>query len=313
MNRQPEKNDIKSSGNGDFHEEKTSSFSSCISPESLSAYADKEYILTSEEKEHLAHCIHCREKLIFLQKLNHTLHTLLQQQCPEKFVDLMSEKVRYRIKKEEKFSRKQKLRFSPRKMFFHAAAALVLFSLIAYLVMDNPDEAVIPILPQQLISYDNPVEKPFGITENAPYDPVRSSSNIDIRNLVTVSTSAEPVKFFPSMGKPVKEKPLSIPENVKQVWLYDKKIYSDPAKQLEKFLAEKAGRNNVKSHPDKEEKNLVFTVKTTRKGAIYLVRFLAAKNFQLLSPVQPQPEQNLFYGKGDEKTVMQLYFMPMKN
>ena len=75
---------------------------------------------------------------------------------------------------------------------------------------------------------------------------------------------------------------------------------------LKKYIENKKAKKQ-------KELDIVNTVITTKKGAVRLVRFLAEKGFRLITPMQPQPEQKYFFGKGDEKTVMELQFLPSKD
>ena len=192
----------------------------------------------------------------------------------------------------------------------------LLFSLIAYLVMDNPNENILPLPEEKISSIPSAGKQEQSPSSTpSPYFQLAKmpSSNVDIRNLAVLSSSADPVEFLQSMDTRRKEKVVSIEKNVKQIWLYDTKKHPVFSEGMEKSLIERAGRKNVKRISGTNRNAPAYTVITTKKGAVRLVRFLAEKGFRLITPMQPQPEQKYFFGKGDEKTVMELQFLPSKD
>ena len=145
--KSPVENGTFSTGKNRKTESEPSPLCSYISRESLSAFADGEYILTAEEKSHLENCVCCQKELDQIRKLSCILHKSLQKECPAELVDIMAEKVRERIKREKKSARKRSLHFSFRHFLLHAGFLVLLFILAAYLLVDNPNEEV--FLPQE--------------------------------------------------------------------------------------------------------------------------------------------------------------------
>lgn len=291
--------------------ERQETSSSCIDTESLSAFLDGEYTFTAEEKAHLEKCPFCQKELALFKKFDDSLQKALRVDCPDELVGLMVEKVRIKTKEESRKEGKKFLRFSPGRTILHAAASLLLFSLIAYLLMDNPNLAY-DTFREETIS-----EKDALYTNSSPEEKSMVSSlpaaNIDIRNLVAVSSGNPSFRFLSSRQVSDETKPVVIPDKVKQLWLYDKAKYKDPSSALEKLLAEKANKNSIKKLISKENNSIDFSITATRKSAVILVRHLAAKGLRLVTPVQPQPEQHLFYGNGNEKTLLLFSFLPEKS
>lgn len=281
----------------------------CISSANLSSFADGEYILNEQEKHHLQNCSFCQKTLEDFKKLSQALHDSLQEECPPEFVNIMSERVQHLIRLEEKNNNKKKKRlfFSSGRTFVHAAAAIMLFSFILFLLTDNGGDGF-PENPEILSQEASaaPAVKnavPAGNTSSA-------SGKVDIRNIVPVSVSSDPVHFLVSTNDQAGKYPVHIGKEVHQLWLYDKKDVKES--DIQKLLTGLAGKDSVVKTPAGSSGKISFTITATRKKAVLLVRKLASEKFRLLSPVPPQPEQKYFYGTGDEKTILKLNFLPSK-
>ena len=275
----------------------------CISSANLSSFADGEYLPDEEEKRHLQNCTCCQKTLEDFKKLSNVLHDTLQEECPPEFINIMSERIQQRIRHEEKYNKKKKkLFFSSKRTFIHAAAAIMLFSFVLYLLTDNGGEGF----------PENPEEIQRESTEIPAKENIAASGGVDIRNILPVSHSSAPVHFLVSVKDQKDKFPALIGKEVTQVWVYDKGEKRITSSYIHKILASAAGKESIKNTTaaGSSAGKFSFTVTTTGKKAVLLVRTLAAVKFQLLSPVQPQPEQKYFYGTGDEKTVLKLDFLP---
>ena len=278
---------------------------SCIAAESLSAYADGEYVLSPEEEAHLEKCAFCRKELEFLRKLNEALGKALHEECPPALIDLMSEKVRERIRNEKKFQRKKKLFFSPARILLRAAAAVAVFFFAVYFLVDNPNEGgFFSSFRRKPVSGEKGSAAQTGVASQET-----AGTNVDIRNLVAASSDSSPVRFLSANAPKGEEKPALIGEKVSQLWLYDKAKAGKALSEAKKLLA--AAAENGRYRQEKTQlADDTFVLVTTRKKAVILVRALAAIGFKLVSPDQPQPEQKVFFGSGEEKTVITLSFLP---
>ena len=58
------------------------------------------------------------------------------------------------------------------------------------------------------------------------------------------------------------------------------------------------------------ERGLRVNLQLTRQQCVLLTRLLAARQFQLVSPTQPQPEQRLFAGTGREPVEYEAVLLP---
>ncbi|MBP5182365.1 MAG: hypothetical protein J6331_04990, partial [Lentisphaeria bacterium] len=151
-------------------------------------------------------------------------------------------------------------------------------------------------------------EKNEAVQRSVP-SPETAGTNVDIRNLVAASSDSSPVRFLSANAPKGEEKPALIEEKVSQLWLYDRAKAGKELSQVKKLLAAAAEKGLYR----KEKTQLAddtFILVTTRKKAVILVRALAGIGLKLVSPAQPQPEQKVFYGSGEEKTVMILSFLP---
>lgn len=104
----------------------------CIAAEDLSASTDGEYVFSAEELSHLSRCEKCRALLESFRQQNSLLQKALNKEVPPSIPYLMQEKVRERLKAEEKLCRKRGLHFSPGRLLFHSIFLVVIFLLAAY-------------------------------------------------------------------------------------------------------------------------------------------------------------------------------------
>lgn len=293
----------------------------CLSPEKLSAQLDGEYVFSPEEEQHLAECRRCSDYYRSCKILNEKLSAALDVDCPGNALERIRKSVADQTWKREK----QQKRIIPFgkivNVFLRTAATVLLVGCVsAILLRDTPTGEDIlaflsfsPETKQDKIVIYPPISNSSATLSVAP-EPYKSfnKGGIDIRQTRPVAAGEMlPIEF---MGRKQSEKPemvALIQPQVKHVWLTASGM--DPV-TLEKDFREILNSlsiplNNVKLSVTPEG-TLRVNAEMNRYQLVLLVRSLAARGLQLVSGVQPQPEQKLFSGSGREISEYEAVLMP---
>ena len=136
---------------------------------------------------------------------------------------------------------------------------------------------------------------------------------VDIRNL-RLAAAGDPAAFRftePAAASVKAEHAAEIPETVKHVWLFNSAGKTDTIEKPFRNALETAGipldQVRISVTP---ERGLRVNLQLTRRQCVMLTRQLAAQQFQLVSPTQPQPEQHLFAGTGEELVEYEAVLLP---
>ena len=279
----------------------------CLSLGNLSAELDGEYHFSPAEQQHLAHCERCRNLYESFRVIDDAVTRSLAVNCPRDAAFRIRKNVNRRLDRLAPMNEHRPIRFTA--LAAKAAAAVVFAAMAGYLIfIDNPyfDKTPDPqaSMPSAAaVKKTAPAEK-----ELAPLLP----SGVDIRNL-RLAAAGEPAafRFIEPDAAPVKaENAAVISAAVKHVWLFDSARKAQTESLLRNAL-EKAGipleQVRIAVTP---ERGLRVNLQLTRQQCVMLTRLLAAQKFQLVSPVQPQPEQQLFAGTGREPVEYEAVLLP---
>ena len=278
----------------------------CLSAENLSAELDGEYVFSPEEQAHVQNCPRCRSLYESYRVIDDAVTRSLMVNCPKSACVRIREGVDREL--DMLAPRHEPIRFAS--LAAKAAAVIVIAGLAGYLIfMDNPysgELAETEMRPVPAVTAEvRPDTAPQPVAENPP--------GVDIRNLqLTATGDPLPVQFLePSAAKVKAENVALIPNRVKHVWLVDPSWKSEQLEKLLRSGLSEAGipLKNVQLTLS-EKDGLRAKMLLTRLQAAVLTRFLAARSLALVSPDQPQPEQKLFAGTGNETLEYEAVMIP---
>ena len=283
----------------------------CISAENLSAELDGEYHFSREEQDHLDHCPRCRNLYDSYRVVDDALSRTLMTNCPPAAAYRIRKKVNRRLDQLAPMHSHGPIRFSALAARVAAAAAIAVMA--GYLIfIDNPfsnELAVDPAASDPVRTVNTAKAEP----EKSPAPADGYPGSVDIRNLrLAAAGDSGSIRFMNPAESPVKAQHVAlIPDSVKHIWLYDPGLKSEQAEAffrsalketdipLKNVRIELTGNNSIR-----------VGMNLTRRQAVMLVRLLSERKFQLISPVQPQPEQQLFAGTGDETAEYEAVLLP---
>ena len=280
----------------------------CISAENLSAELDGEYHFSADEKAHLEHCDRCRSLYESYRVIDDAVTNALMVNCPAPAAYRIRKKVNKRLDQLAPMGSHEPIRFSALAARVAAVAAIAVMA--GYLIfIDNPysselaDDPVRPVTPVKTQA------KPDKTSDLAAGYP----GSVDIRNLrLAAAGDIGPVRFMNPAETEVKARHVAlIPDSVKHVWLYDPAFKPEQIENLFRSALENAGipPKNVKI--ELADRNAIRAAVTlSRRQSVILTRLLAGQKLRLTSSAQPQPEQQLFAGTGDENVEYEAVFLP---
>lgn len=280
----------------------------CISASNLSAELDGEYHFSPAEKAHLEHCGRCRSLYESYRVIDDAVTRSLMVNCPAPAAYRIRKNVNRRLDQLAPMKTHEPIRFSALAARVAAVAAIAVMA--GYLIfIDNPfsseltDDPVRPVTPV----------KTQAAQEKTPDFAAGYPGSVDIRNLrLAAAGDSGPVRFMNPAEPEVKARHVAlIPDSVKHVWLYTpslepgqiENIFSSALKNigisLKNVKIELTGENSIRA-----------SMNLTRRQSVLLTRLLAGQNLRLTSSTQPQPEQQLFAGTGDENVEYEAVFLP---
>lgn len=283
----------------------------CISASNLSAELDGEYHFSPDEKAHLEHCPRCRNLYDSYRILDDAVSRALMTNCPPAAVYRIRKKVNRRLDQMAPMHSHGPIRFSALAARVAAVAAIVVMA--GYLIfIDNPfsnELAVDPTASDPARTADTAKNEP----EKSPAPADGYPGGVDIRNLrLAAAGDSSPVRFMNQTEPEVRARHVAlIPDSVKHVWLYNPAFKPGQIGNLFRSALGNTGipLKNVKI--ELTDRNAIrAAVNLSRRQSVILTRLLAGQKLQLTSPVQPQPEQQLFAGTGDENVEYEAVFLP---
>lgn len=262
----------------------------CPSFETLSAVFDRE---CSEEAVlcHVRECEICQKNLKELEGLERALKLALERETP---ADL-SERILAGFHDREK-ARERKFTIHPATLHFARAAALIaVLALVGYMIWDDSSSSSQPVTLTPRIAQSAGTAAELGMPDRP--DPLKRGM-IDATDLSTVSFSnSADSPVYPS-GTTAGNASLPIPDEVDQVWSVPTSS-SDFREDL-RTLIQSLGIPATAFRTANTEKGFHVHFKGTKLQTVKFVKICKALGYSLLSPVQPQPEQNQFAGKATD-------------
>jgi hypothetical protein len=280
----------------------------CPDREFVSCFYDGELASETGEARHIGGCPRCGQTLKAYAEIGCGLQREMSAAVPPDLAARVSWHVRRRIDEEEVPPRRSSFVWWGRAA---AAAAMVILAGLAFRglfeerrrleVAARPDAATKSqsVVPEQIASIDEPV-RPRAAT------PLTAPGDIAAADFAPASLGpVPPIRFVTGGGE---SSPAAIAPAVRHVWLSD-----NPTACCAKFaaMATAAGvspEQIVPSADDAVPRQVV--VNASRRQVVGMVHAWAASGHRLLSPAQPQPEQAVFSGSGDEPVQYAAVFVP---
>jgi len=279
----------------------------CISAENLSAELDGEYHFSPDEQAHLAHCDRCRSLYESYRVIDDAVSRSLMVNCPAPAAYRIRKKVNRKLDQLAPMRSHEPIRFFALAARVAAVAAVAVMA--GYLIfIDNPysselaDDPVRPVTPVRTKA------GPEKIYDSAAGYP----GSVDIRNLrLAAAGDSGPVRFMNAEPEVKASHVALIPDSVKHVWLYPSACKTGEIETLFRSALKTIGipLQNVKIDLT-DPRSIRASVNLSRRQSVMLTRLLAGQKLQLTSSVQPQPEQQLFAGTGDEHVEYEAVFLP---
>ncbi|MDD3118334.1 MAG: zf-HC2 domain-containing protein [Victivallales bacterium] len=282
----------------------------CPSFEDISAFLDGELSPDAPVYAHIAACPRCRRRLDEYREIDARIATAITTATPEG----LSERIKAAVARENATIRFPHLH----RILSLAAAFAVCCGVVFYIVTDKTVPPTVPIGNQQEVAlsgtHDDGHAHAVASAPNAsaPADIVTHSSPdsafISAGSLVGASYGGTSAPVFTDAMASIdrRRKPVDIAAQVQQVWAVGNT--EDAALLLTGFLKKMhVPENNIRLIHNGNSLRLIAGL--TKLELVHLVRACRASGLELLSPAAPQPEQNVFTGKGSTPIVYYAEFV----
>lgn len=279
----------------------------CISASNLSAELDGEYHFSPGEKAHLEHCARCRSLYESYRVIDDAVTRSLMVNCPAPAAYRIRKSVNRKLDQLAPMKTHDPIRFSALAARVAAVAAVALMA--GYLIfIDNPYSSELADDPVRPVTQVKTKTEPDNTSDLPGYP-----GSVDIRNLrLAAAGDSGPVRFMNQTEPEARARHVAlIPDSVKHVWLYNPACKPGQIENLFRSALENTGipLKNVKI--ELADRNAIrAAVNLSRRQSVILTRLLAGQKLRLTSSVQPQPEQQLFAGTGDENVEYEAVFLP---
>jgi hypothetical protein len=267
---------------------------------------DGELDMETREARHIGGCSRCGQTLQAYEQIGCGLQREMSAAVPEDLASRVGQHLRRRIAEETPPPR---FRFLWPARIAAAAAVVILAGLAVRGLFEErqriqvADRAEIeaPVQPVAL----TPTARPKAPTP-APTEVAAAEGRIAVADFTPASLGPmPPIRFVTDGGE---TKPAAISPAVRHVWLSN-----NPDACCAKFaeVAAAAGvpPEQITLSTDKTA-NRQVVVNASRRQLVDMVHAWAASGHSLLTPVQPQPEQTVFSGTGDEPVQYAAVFVP---
>lgn len=266
---------------------------SCPSFETLSEYFDQE-CADEAVASHVASCEHCRRTLDELAFIEKAVSRALEKNTPPDISEKILAGIRSRLKGREE---KKLSAYSPVMIYARAAALVAILGVIGYFIWDD-------------YSYRTGADKPVSVSHVKPsagvsaglsapdagIRPFHKFGAIDVKELDSASFSNGPSYEASAAQQPeIGNGRAVIPDHVKQVWTVSAKDTDFRQNLMAVIHALGIDKKSVRYAQEKDKFSISFDA--TKMQSVKFVRACRMLGYSLLSPVQPQPEQNRFAGE----------------
>ncbi|HBC87558.1 MAG TPA: hypothetical protein DCZ94_11430 [Lentisphaeria bacterium] len=265
----------------------------CPDHEIVCAYFDGELPKEGPESAHIASCAECQSRLEDFAKMAGAIARNMKEKQNADFPETMLKKVRSKISAEK----------NPVVPFYiiqfmKAAAVFILIAGI-FVYIKNFTDSNSKITGSQPLRTSPPASIVSTIPQKAPAGIAGIPGEIEIRNLRDVSTSPDIRFMTPAQKEYSPDKPAIIPDSVSQVWTTDD--MGNAIAKAKECLNKTGVKADILKFTADDSGTLSSSVSLNKMQLSTFVRLYAKDGFELLSPAQPQPEQNVFYGNADDK------------
>lgn len=276
---------------------KESKLKTCPDIEFVSAYFDNELDSGSAEFAHIKNCPECQKQIQTYQKLADTLKAELSSAVPKDIAKKILNGIEQRklLEKQPSFNYMAMMKI---------AAMFIIIGLVWILALpentpeNNTDKTVDPI--PEFLNLQADGNNNLSTLEFPDHKQIAGKNGtIDWDHFFPTSTNQNNEINFVDESK--EDQPAEIPPVVIQVW-----VVKDLNNSLKKF-AEFTKNDNLQINKDRNE-NKEVNLKISKLDLVELVRKCHKAGFKLLSPTQPQPEQNIFTGNKNDIVDYQATF-----
>lgn len=265
----------------------------CPTEEDLSAYFDNELDPYVDYSAHIENCSKCHEAIKSYEEIGKYINKTLTIEPPKE----LSKKVLNKIKRYNKNKKNPQLISYPQLLKFVAMIAIIAFSIFILIPKDEDRSNKIASSINSLSLTQREIKEKELSTQKIPkmndiYD--NKNDTIDLNNFFPAST--KPIQWLINKDRSKnKKRAATIDEKVEQVWLLKKpEVALENIKKLSKKITkiERMKGGNIK-----------ITFALTKIELVYLVKELISLKYKLLSPSQPQPEEDRFTGNKEDVVI----------
>lgn len=291
----------------------------------LSAFYDGETDLDSMLSRHLETCCHCRNQLRQMGEIDR----MLKQRVATGMRYYNAERIKAQVHHQLTAQRKLRIwKWTNRALplaasFMLGMAVWQVFQLSPSTNTANPqvdsvttDQTAAETAALEQLALDWPyyVNMPGNnaLTDSALYGPA-----LPYAEMLPINTQpGSPVSTTTASMAPELENswalsqaarnPVAIADQVQQVWVINN------VESMESFLKTELEKVNVKPENvsiRRTDKGISLELNLTKRELVLLVRNCHAAGAELLTPVQPQPEQESFRGNASDKVAYQAHFV----
>lgn len=265
----------------------------CPEVEFVSAFFDGELDPATAEYKHIKDCPECKKHLDSYQELADSIKGEFDIVVPNG----LAERIIAGVK------RRNQLEAQPETMPFPLLIKMAAMFILIFGVL----YVVIPKAPPKPSKVEDLEPKPQFLNDAVPMGNL-TTMDVPSRDRIANNTGSIDLEhFFPSstrtdhkinfVANDGKEKPAWIPTSVKQVW-----VVKDVSTGLNK-MAKLANEKNILSMGKNSQGDGELNLKLSKVQLVNLVRQCHKAGFKLLSPTQPQPEQNTFAGNQNDEVT----------
>jgi len=286
----------------------------CPTREELSAWVDGEAGTASAEiTAHVEKCARCREKAALYRQLGEIIHGRTEEGIPEGLAD----RIKAAIRQPAQETRRgwSLLSAGVGGLLFRAAAVVaVAGSVVFYMVQQSPqvNQPAVTVIRAPATQERAPVvaqTEPAANSYQRPFDGVAGSNSIPLESMIGASYGDIPQPVFTEAAgnAPVmKRQPVVIADQVRQVWTAAK---LDEAEKILTGFNNRTAKAGRRLHWEMQDGHLMLEAIMSKAELVQLVRECRAAGLELMSPAAPQPEQNLFLGRGSDPVHYQAEIM----
>lgn len=265
----------------------------CPTKEDLSAFFDNELDSSLDYSDHIKNCSKCQETIKSYKEIERHIKESLTIEAPQE----LSRKVMKRIAKYKNEKNNPQLIYYPQLLKFAAMIAIIAFSIFILTPKDEKRSNKITTSINSLSLTQKEIKKRALSTQEIPKEnDIYNNANdtIDLNNFFPAST--KPIQWLINKNKSEDQKrAVTIDKKVEQVWLLQ-----NPEIALRKI--KKLSKKIIKTDRMKSG-NIKLTFALTKIELVYLVKELISLKYKLLSPSQPQPEENRFTGNKEDRVI----------